>query len=341
MMYILEKKNLDQTLTGWTQAYKVFAPQRKENFSQFLPVNASSDLVLNDPHNTRFPPKSLFLPQSEVLLKYNNRLSQLEAVKTKPKPRIIFGIRPCDASAIALLDTVFDTEEFGDPYWKARQKATIKIGIGCKEPLQTCFCTTVGYGPFNHDGLDALMTEIDDSYAIEVFSEQAETLFVDLPTASPEQENQVREIQIKAHESIDPAFETTNLKQTLDTLFDSNYWADIAESCLGCGVCTFLCPTCFCFDIVDESQRGVRVRNWDTCMFRIYSQEASGHNPRPTRSERTRQRLMHKFSYWLEHSGQIGCTGCGRCVRYCPVGLDIRAMLRAAQNFESEIIHAS
>lgn len=341
MMYILEKNNLDQTLTGWAHAYEVFAPQKKESFSQFLPVNASSELTLTDPHNTRFPPKSLLLPQSEVLLKYNRRRNQLEAVETKPKPRIIFGIRPCDASAIALLDTVFDTDELGDPYWKARQKATIKIGMGCNQPPQTCFCTTVGYGPFNHDGLDALLTEMDGFYAIEVFSQAAESLFNTLTPASGEQEKRVRQIQLNAHESMESAFATTHLKQTLDTLFDSTYWGEIAESCLGCGVCTFLCPTCFCFDIVDEAQRGVRVRNWDTCMFRIYSQEASGHNPRPTRSERTRQRLMHKFSYWLEQSGQIGCTGCGRCVRYCPVGLDIRAMLRAAQNFESETIYAS
>ncbi|MFA7407419.1 MAG: 4Fe-4S dicluster domain-containing protein, partial [Anaerolineaceae bacterium] len=135
-------------------------------------------------------------------------------------------------------------------------------------------------------------------------------------------------------------FETKGLKHKLDLIFESSYWEKIAESCLGCGVCTFLCPTCFCFDIVDEGQRQERIRNWDTCMFRIYTQEASGHNPRPSNKERTRQRLMHKYSYWLDHVGEIGCTGCGRCVRYCPVGLDIRAMLRAASKQESEVVHA-
>ncbi len=134
--------------------------------------------------------------------------------------------------------------------------------------------------------------------------------------------------------------ETDGLKEKLDANFDSDFWAEISESCLGCGVCTFLCPTCFCFDIVDEVQRSERVRNWDTCMFRIYSLEASGHNPRPSRKERTRQRLSHKYSYWLDHVGEIGCTGCGRCVRYCPVGLDIRAMLRAANALEMEPANA-
>ncbi len=339
MMYILKKKKLDQTLKDWSKKFEVFVPQKVENYSQFLAFDPAKELVLGDPHNTRYPPKSLFLPQSEVLLRYKSRVNRLEEDITTPKPRIIMGIRPCDATALTLLDTVFDQEDYRDPYWSAKRDATLLIGMGCVEPPQTCFCTTVGYGPFSHAGLDAMITEVVDSYMVEVFSDRVNELFSDLPIASQAQENLVNDIQLRAKKSMSPAFETTNLKGTLDQIFESDYWEKIAESCLGCGICTFLCPTCFCFDIVDEVQRNERVRNWDTCMFRIYSQEASGHNPRPTRSERTRQRLMHKFSYWLDHIGKIGCTGCGRCVRYCPVGLDIRAMLRAASNFESEVVN--
>jgi sulfhydrogenase subunit beta (sulfur reductase) len=340
MMYILEKKNLDQTLKNWFTKYKVIAPQIVDGISQFHPISPDSELVLNESINTRYPPKSLFLPQSEVMLRYNPQLNKMENVEVLPDQRIIFGIRPCDANAITLLDTVFDTEEYRDPYWTAHRSSSTIIGLGCNKPQSTCFCTTVGYGPFNHDGMDALMTEIDDNYFIEVFSEKGETLFSELPFASEEEQEKVKRHQTQVAESMTIAFETENLKHTLDNLFESNFWGEIAESCLGCGVCTFLCPTCFCFDIVDEVQRNKRVRNWDTCMFRIYSQEASGHNPRPTQAERTRQRLMHKYSYWLDHIGKIGCTGCGRCVRYCPVGLDIRAMIRAASDFESEVIHA-
>lgn len=339
MMYILEKKELDQTLTNWSAKFEVFAPQKVEKYSQFLRLENSSELELENPHNTRFPPKALFLPQSEVLQKYRPNLGQLEEVITTPKPRIVFGIRPCDAQAVTLLDTIFDTQENGDPYWKVKREATKIIGMGCSSPSQTCFCTTVGYGPFNHDGLDALITELDDKYFIEVLSEKSNSLFTHLPLATENQENHVHSFQTKIKESMPVAFDTENLKEKLDKIFESDYWAKISESCLGCGICTFLCPTCFCFDIVDEVQRNERIRNWDTCMFRIYSQEASGHNPRPTRKERTRQRLMHKYSYWLDHIGKIGCTGCGRCVRYCPVGLDIRAMIRTASNVESEVVN--
>lgn len=340
MMYILEKNKLNQVLSAWTKNYEVHAPQKVENYAQFLPFDKSQTLALSDPHNTRFPPKAFFLPQSEVMLKYNSRLGRFEEVNLSPKPRILFGVRPCDAKALTLLDTVFLTDEYTDPYWKARREASIIIGLGCTNPPQTCFCTTVGGGPFNPDGLDAIFTDFGKYFFIQVLTEKAQTLFAGYSLASEEQEKEVKHLQKKTYESMEPAFETKGLKQKLDLIFESSYWEKIAESCLGCGICTYLCPTCFCFDIVDEVQRKERMRNWDTCMFRIYSQEASGHNPRPTRRERTRQRMMHKYSYWLDHIDEIGCTGCGRCVRYCPVGLDIRAMLRSASEQESEVVHA-
>jgi ferredoxin len=151
-----------------------------------------------------------------------------------------------------------------------------------------------------------------------------------LPDASPAQVTATIQVQTAAIAGMDKPFEPEGIRDKLYDLFESDFWAEIQQSCLGCGVCTFLCPTCHCFDIVDEVQRSERVRSWDTCMFRIYSQEASGHNPRPTNVERTRQRIMHKYAYFLDLFHEIGCTGCGRCVRYCPVDLDIRHIVKSA-----------
>jgi ferredoxin len=157
------------------------------------------------------------------------------------------------------------------------------------------------------------------------------SLLSGLKDASRQQVDAASEAQAKALAAMERPFELDGIRETLYGLFDDDFWYDVQQPCLGCGVCTFLCPTCHCFDIVDEAQRRERVRNWDTCMFRMYSQEASGHNPRPTNVERTRQRIMHKYAYFTELYDEVGCTGCGRCVRYCPVGIDIRQIIRSSQ----------
>jgi len=329
MNYQIEKKDLPALLQQWMQIAQVFAPVKVENFTQFKILSNTNELVLNGPLNTRYPPKSLFLPQSEVLLKYQDR--DFTTTTLDKQQRIIFGIRPCDAHAVTLLDTVFDDQDNPDPYWKTRREQTTLVGLGCNEPRETCFCTTVGSGPFNKLGLDILITSLDDVYTLEVITEKGAQLVADLPSLKDDNQQQMLEVQDRALDYLHPAFECEGIKEKLYNIFESEYWQQVSQSCLGCGVCTFLCPTCFCFDIVDETQRGERVRNWDTCMFRIYSQEASGHNPRPTRSERTRQRIMHKYAYWLDQIEQIGCTGCGRCIHYCPVGIDIREMIGNAR----------
>ncbi len=339
MNLILEKQALPTLLQSWREQYDVFIPQKMKNFSHFMPLTEESVLV-SEPHNTRIPPKALFLPMTETLVKFT-RFGGYEDARHEIEPRIVFAMRPCDAQAVQLLDTSFIQDKYTDPFWLERREKTITIGLGCHKPCENGFCTTIGYGPFNKADLDALMTDMGDFFLVETLSEAAELCFKDLSIATEEIYEQTIAIQQQAHDLMPVAFDTGNLKEKLEQNFNSDYWDEVSQSCLGCGVCTFLCPTCFCFDIVDETQRKERVRNWDTCMFRTYSLEASGHNPRPSRVERTRQRLSHKYVYWLDQVNQIGCTGCGRCVRYCPVGLDIRAMLRQAQSLPFEVSHAA
>ncbi len=329
MNYQIDKKELSTLLQQWMQTAEVFAPVKVGNFTQFKALSNTNELTLDGPHNTRYPPKSLFLPQSEVLFKYGKE--GYTAPTQEIHKRIVFGIRPCDARAVTLLDTVFDNHEYPDPYWKIRREQTILVGLGCAEPVETCFCTTVGSGPFDKTGLDVLATPVDEMYVFEPITEKGAELLEGLPALTDSNHEKMLTVQNHALDYLKPAFETDNIKEKLYDIFESDYWEQISQPCLGCGICTFLCPTCFCFDIVDETQRGERVRNWDSCMFRVYSQEASGHNPRPTRSERTRQRIMHKYAYWLDQIDQIGCTGCGRCIRYCPAGIDIRELIRNAR----------
>jgi ferredoxin len=329
MQKILSKADLPETLGRWQGRATVYAPTRRGDLAEFQPLSDPRQADLHFAANTRYPPKSLFLPQSETMFRVGS--TGFESVEGNMIPRVIVGIRACDARAVQLLDEVFAGEDYQDPYWAEKRERTALVVLGCADPCETCFCTTVGSGPFDRRGGDAILIDIGDEYVADVRNAKVQALFDHLPDASQDQVDASRQVQTTAASKMEKPFETDGIRDKLYGLFESDYWFEIQQSCLGCGVCTFLCPTCHCFDIVDEVQRSERVRNWDTCMYRIYSQEASGHNPRPTNVERTRQRIMHKYAYFLDLFDEIGCTGCGRCVRYCPVNLDIRQMIHRAQ----------
>jgi sulfhydrogenase subunit beta (sulfur reductase) len=333
MYKTLSKADLPELVDKWLEETVVCAPVRRGDYAEFQPLSDKTQADLDFGTNTRYPPKSLFLPQSEAMFRVEN--GEFDALEATTSPRVVLGIRPCDARAVQLLDGVFIDENHPDPYWLQKREQTTLVALGCANPCQTCFCTTAGSGPFDKRGVDVMLIDVGDNFVADIQSEKGEALLGHLPDASPEQVDASRQVQASAAAGMEAPFETEGIKDKLYSLFESDFWFDIQETCLGCGVCTFLCPTCHCFDIVDEVQRSERVRNWDTCMFRIYSQEASGHNPRPTNVERTRQRIMHKYAYFLEMFQEIGCTGCGRCVRHCPVDLDIRHIIRSAQARES------
>jgi sulfhydrogenase subunit beta (sulfur reductase) len=330
MYKTLSKADLPRLIGTWQEHATIVAPVRNGELTEFRRLNGTREPDLYFGANTRYPPKALFLPQSEAM--FHVQGVDFEPIQAEISSRVILGIRACDARAVQLLDGVFDSPEHKDPYWVQRRERTTMVVLGCANPCATCFCTTVGSGPFDARGADILLTEVGDDYVAEFTNEKGEALMGHLPNASRAQIRTLRQVQEQAAANMDRPFQTEGIVDKLYQLFDSDFWFQVQQSCLGCGVCTMLCPTCHCFDIADEVQRSERVRNWDTCMFRIYSQEASGHNPRPTNVERTRQRIMHKYAYFVESFGEIGCTGCGRCVRHCPVALDIRDIIRSAQS---------
>mgnify|MGYP002350015815 FL=1 len=180
-----------------------------------------------------------------------------------------------------------------------------------------------------------LFTDLGDAYYVEAKTEPGEVFLTRhqalFETASAEdkaaRDAYVAGVIEKQQVAVD--VEGHAVHDKLDKLFDDDCWDEIAESCLGCGICTYLCPTCHCFDIEDDGteQQGVRYRTWDTCQFPHFTLETSGHNPRPSRTERVRQRVMHKFKYFVDRLDVTACVGCGRCVRYCPVNIDIREII--------------
>jgi ferredoxin len=245
---------------------------------------------------------------------------------------VLFGVRPCDAHSFVLLDKLFDQEKYKDGYYIEKRKSTTVISLACvKPPYATCFCTSVDGEPVSAEGADILLTDIGGDYLAEFITEKGEKLakYFGETKADAAADTKKSEIATKAKESIASKIPAHEIKPILDVNFDNPFWNTIHGKCLACGTCTYMCPTCHCFDISDEVKGadGVRIRSWDSCMFPLFTKETSGHNPRSSQKERWRQRAMHKFKYYVDMFNAIACVGCGRCVMSCPVNIDIRKVV--------------
>ena len=336
--YIVESTEFGQFIDSLLAEATVIAPMDDKGVVSFQAIEGHDDIVM-DYTNTPVPPKKVLFPQTETLFSYQlGRHPDIEAPEAPSVSRILFGIRPCDARSISMLDKVFDGA-FQDVYYLQKRQQTALIGLACDEPCLNCFCTSVAGGPASHEGLDVLVTKSGEAFALEAITEKGQELIGQnrecLREASEQEKTQTTELHAQAETNIQRRISTEDIKAKLDELFYHPVWNELTQECVGCSVCTFLCPTCHCFDIQDENfgSEGKRVRMWDSCSNPEYTMHASGHNPRPGRMHRTRNRLYHKYSYFPEnHEGQIACVGCGRCIEKCPVNIDILEMLRKVKD---------
>lgn len=296
--------------------------------------------ILFDFANTRVPLKEVFLPQTEVLCTYD--FDQLAEVPLPEGKILVFGCRPCDARAMSQLDAVFGPENKGyaDPYFRKRRENAVLIALACASPCPTCFCAAMGGGPAGTEGADLLahdLPSLPEAILLEAVSDRGRALLEAhsglLREAGPQAAAEAKAADEAAEAAVRRAnsLEADHLQERLDSAFEDGRWEELTVRCLGCGACTYLCPTCHCFDIADESRlyKGRRIRTWDSCQFPLFTKHASGHNPRKNKKERLRQRFMHKFSYAVQNTGTALCVGCGRCIAGCPVNLDIRDVIRS------------
>jgi len=253
-----------------------------------------------------------------------------------PAPTVVFGMLGCDAGGVTTFDPVYDGNKFKDVYYLKKRQATVFIVRACAEVLSTCFCNWVGGDPANTKNADVLATELADGWLLQALNDRgdkvlATPLLKDAPAAA---EGQATAIHDQARKALGEAPKLEGIDAALFNLFsDNGFWQRESAACLACGTCTYLCPTCHCFSITDETsaRNGVRLRSWDTCMAALYTLEASGHNPRTLKAARLRNRVGHKFAYFLRNNdGQISCCGCGRCIKSCPSSVDIRQIVKDA-----------
>lgn len=337
--YRVDKKKLADLIDELCKEYRVIAPVRDGKKVLFEEIKSGKDALLGREallhfNNSQKSPKELFFPQCDCLFSYEGMGSDLK-LKEPPgdgKKTVIFGMRPCDARSVEMLDRVFLQEGREDPNYERRRDSTIILAIGCTKPGATCFCTSMNGGPFSVEGDDALITDIGDAFVIEAHTMKGKELLGEHLSVEADDEALRKSAEVKLT-AVDLIKSRVNAKRASDKnileLFKSPVWDTVHEKCLGCGVCTFFCPTCSCFDVVDEKTAtgGDRLRIWDPCTFPLYTKQASGFNPRATGKERIRQRMMHKIKYTAEGYGEMSCVGCGRCVLNCPVNLDIRQVI--------------
>ena len=336
----INKKDITKLLDKLAKDYRLLAPVKKDDIINFAEVQDAGNITL-DFYNTKESAKKIFFPQSETLYCYSKEQGRSVPQDEDKRQRIIFGIRPCDATAAVLLDNVFDGADFKDPYYLEKRKNTIICSLACNQPQSSCFCSSLALGPGSKDGSDIFIVDLGDKYLFEAVTQKGQKLFDELTGTSEADDEDIKKAQTliaDAENKIKIQIETTHLAGKLDKLADSPIWDELYEKCISCGICTYLCPTCHCFAMVDEATdcNGCRVRNWDSCMFGDFTLEASGHNPRPTGKERMRQRIMHKFNYFVKNFDANACVGCGRCFRNCPVHNDLIRIIEKINNAKSE-----
>lgn len=328
---ILKRERLLEWVDAFVQDYEVIAPTDESSYGI---IGSASEMYLDKDKPAKSPKEFLF-PQREILTQYvlsGGQVALADPPGPAPVDRILFGTRPCDAAAFPVIDQVFGWDEVDSAYFQRRER-TVVVSIACDGPCETCFCTSLGGSPAGIEGSDLLLTPLRDGYHVQIITARGQAL-VEQYERLFQESDRVRNRERAALEDTwrDAIAETVDLAGIEGADFESPVWETLAQACVDCGICTFLCPTCHCFDIQDEGDpnRGERVRVWDACTFYEYTRTHAG-QPRPTHYRRYRQRIMHKFRYYPENLGKVLCVGCGRCIQYCPVQIDLRAVLEAVK----------
>ncbi len=326
--------SLNELFAALAESAKVYLPvddgKGSASFEQW-----TEGAKLSTAYNTNRSAKDFFFPQTENLVDFKVDGKKIEVIDSREPAEdfIVFGVRACDVRSFEILDSVYLSEPV-DSYYKTRREHGTVISLACSAPDETCFCSAFGIDATAPAG-DARAYISGDHLYIEALTEKGEKAVNALGKLAADCDASEVESAVAEASAKLAALPLANLKpadftQKQLATFNSPEWAELSASCLGCGTCTFVCPTCQCYDIKDfNTGHGIkRFRCWDSCMYSDFTMMAHG-TPRNTQLEKFRQRFMHKLVYYpMNNGGTYGCVGCGRCLKKCPISMNIVKVMK-------------
>ena len=327
-LWIIEKEGVAPFVAGMQGGYRVVGPLARGNKFAFGEISDPGDLRL-DYNTTILPPKKYLQPPEERLMTFRRTGQPVAEVVTEAPPTVILGIHTCDLHGIKVLDEAFG-QGYPDAHYLERRRNTLLVSIECLEPCdEHSFCKSMGTLTAT-DGYDLHLTDLGQTYAVDVGSAEGAALLEGYAQAHQATEADMQQLN-KVLGAKWPRFpykldlDVGELAALMHQSYDGAEWEMLGEKCLACGQCTLVCPTCFCFNVYDEVtldlEKGERWRRWDSCQLDEFARVAGGENFREQRAARLRHRFMRKGRYLEEKYGELGCTGCGRCARSCLVDI--------------------
>ncbi|HSR33558.1 MAG TPA: 4Fe-4S dicluster domain-containing protein [Anaerolineae bacterium] len=327
-LWVLDKEAMASFVTNTMADYRVVGPVAKGTKFAFDRIEDPADLRL-DYDTSILPPKKYLQPQEERMMTFTRTGEPVVELDIDAPPTVVLGVHTCDLHGMRVLDEAF-SQGYPDASYLERRKKTLLVGIECLEPCdEHSFCKSMGTLTAS-EGYDLHLTDLGDSYAVDVGSSTGRTLLQKNSDARQATEADMQRINrvLGAKWPRFPyklEFDVAELSTLMAQSYENPIWDRLAEICLACGQCTLVCPTCFCFNVYDEVElnlaNGERWRRWDSCQLDEFARVAGGENFREHQAARLRHRFMRKGRYLMEKYEELGCTGCGRCARSCLVDI--------------------
>ncbi len=331
----ISQNNFLQLLENLRKEYAIFVPVKKNDQRFYAPYTSEESMIVGEVRPFE-PLKAFFTKAREIVAED----FKSDASVSNTKPYALVGVKNCDLQGFKIQDHVYADHDYEDPFYLKHRNDNLIISSDCTCAIETCFCVALGNKPYPEKGFDLNLSPMNDVYIIEAGSEKGQAIISRNSSLFDEADD---EIIKKRDEQRQRVFEEVErnikevgmpkgdqLKDVIENNYESEIWLDESRTCVECGACTLICPSCHCFLLYDqkEEERMERLRVWDSCMLKHYARVAGGANPRPKLWTRLRNRFEKKFYYFPRVAGTYGCTGCGRCVSACPAKIDIRKVLK-------------